>query len=123
LLIASSLCECAEYGAAIEDGDIAIFYERARTLVGLCLSRWWCLKACDMLSLLWCVFGLILYPSKDWLFLVMTASVIFGLVLGLLLLVLAPLSCSLQLVKQAHLKKSKLEKLRVSWVKCTIISG
>jgi len=46
---------------------------------------------------------LILYPSKDWLFWVMTASVIFGLVLGLLL-GLAPCRCSLQLVKQAHLK-------------------
>jgi len=40
-----------------------------------------------MLSLLlWCVFGLILYLARIGFFWVMTASVIFGLVLGLLLL-------------------------------------
>jgi len=44
-------------------------------------------KSCDMLSLLlWCVFGLLLYPQKDWLFWVMTVSVLTGLLLGLLLL-------------------------------------
>ncbi len=44
-------------------------------------------KACDLLSLLlWCVFGLILYPAKDGLFWTMTAGIIGGLSLGLLLL-------------------------------------
>ena len=44
-------------------------------------------KACDMLSLLlWCAFGLTLYPQKDWLFWIMTASVISGLIIGLLLI-------------------------------------
>lgn len=43
-------------------------------------------KACDMLSLLvWCVFGLLLYPSKDALFWAMTAAVVGGF-LGLALL-------------------------------------
>lgn len=44
-------------------------------------------KACDMLSLLlWCVFGLFLYPAKDGLFWTMTAAVTGGLIFGLLLL-------------------------------------
>jgi glycosyltransferase 2 family protein len=44
-------------------------------------------KTCDMLSLLlWCGFGLLLYPQKDALFGVMTACVIGGLVIGGLLL-------------------------------------
>jgi glycosyltransferase 2 family protein len=44
-------------------------------------------KACDLLSLLlWCVFGLILYPAKDALFWTMTAGVATGLILGVLLL-------------------------------------
>ncbi len=44
-------------------------------------------KACDMASLLvWCAFGLCLYPNKDLLFWVMTAAVVSGAVgLGLLL--------------------------------------
>ncbi|HEY8901360.1 MAG TPA: lysylphosphatidylglycerol synthase transmembrane domain-containing protein [Chthoniobacterales bacterium] len=43
-------------------------------------------KACDMLSLLvWCVFGLLLYPKTDLLFWAMTAAVISGF-LGLALL-------------------------------------
>lgn len=44
-------------------------------------------KACDLLSLLlWCVFGLLLYPNKDSLFGAMTIGVGTGLILGLLLL-------------------------------------
>lgn len=36
-------------------------------------------KACDMLSLLvWCVFGLLLYPRKDAFFWVMTAAILAG---------------------------------------------
>ena len=44
-------------------------------------------KTCDMLSLLlWCAFGLLLYPQKDALFWIMTACVTGGLVTGLALL-------------------------------------
>ncbi len=44
-------------------------------------------KTCDMLSLLlWCVFGLLLYPEKNALFWTMTAIVIGALLFGLLLL-------------------------------------
>ena len=44
-------------------------------------------KTCDMLSLLlWCAFGLILYPAKDSLFWTMTIGVLGGLILGILML-------------------------------------
>ena len=44
-------------------------------------------KSCDMLSLLlWCVFGLAIYPQKDGVFWVMTAAVTTMLLLGCLLL-------------------------------------
>jgi uncharacterized protein (TIRG00374 family) len=44
-------------------------------------------KACDMLSLLlWCVFGLMLYPGKDALFWALTGAVASGLALGVTLL-------------------------------------
>jgi|GEM_PF-234374 len=71
-------------------GDIAKAYfmrDRGHLTGSLALSLVVFEKACDMLSLLlWCVFGLLLYPQKDWLFWVMTVSVLAGLVLGLLLL-------------------------------------
>jgi len=71
-------------------GDIAKAYfmrDRGHLTGSLALSLVVFEKACDMLSLLlWCVFGLLLYPQKDWLFWVMTVSVLSGLVLGLLLL-------------------------------------
>ncbi|WP_205371022.1 lysylphosphatidylglycerol synthase transmembrane domain-containing protein [Thermoleptolyngbya sp. PKUAC-SCTB121] len=71
-------------------GDIAKAYfmrDRGHLTGFLALSLVVFEKACDMLSLLlWCVFGLLLYPQKDWLFWVMTVSVLSGLVLGLLLL-------------------------------------
>jgi uncharacterized protein (TIRG00374 family) len=44
-------------------------------------------KSCDMLSLLlWCVFGLVLYPAKGGVFWVMTAAVAAMLLFGCLLL-------------------------------------
>ncbi|HIK40993.1 lysylphosphatidylglycerol synthase transmembrane domain-containing protein [Thermoleptolyngbya sp. M55_K2018_002] len=71
-------------------GDIAKAYfmrDRGHLTGSLALSLVVFEKACDMLSLLlWCVFGLLLYPQKDWLFWVMTVSVLSGLLLGLLLL-------------------------------------
>lgn len=71
-------------------GDIAKAYfmkERGHLSGSLSLSLVIFEKACDMLSLLlWCAFGLFLYPQKDFLFWVMTAGVAVGLVLGVLLL-------------------------------------
>lgn len=71
-------------------GDIAKAYfmrDRGHLPGSLALSLVVFEKACDLLSLLlWCVFGLMLYPNKDWVFWVMTVSVFTGLILGLLLL-------------------------------------
>lgn len=71
-------------------GDIAKAYfmkERGRLDGTLSLSLVLFEKACDMLSLLlWCAFGLILYPSKDPLFWGMTGIVISGLSVGILLI-------------------------------------
>lgn len=44
-------------------------------------------KSCDMLSLLlWCTFGLIIYPQKDVLFWIMTMVVLSGFTIGSLLI-------------------------------------
>ncbi|MGB5632174.1 MAG: lysylphosphatidylglycerol synthase transmembrane domain-containing protein, partial [Waterburya sp.] len=71
-------------------GDIAKAYfmsERSNLSGSLALAISIFEKACDLLSLLlWCVFGLIIYPAKDSLFWIMTVGVAGGLVLGLLLL-------------------------------------
>ncbi|HEX8310680.1 MAG TPA: lysylphosphatidylglycerol synthase transmembrane domain-containing protein, partial [Chthoniobacteraceae bacterium] len=71
-------------------GDIAKAYfmrDRGHLDGSLALSLVVFEKACDMLSLLlWCVFGLFLYPQKDVLFWTMTAGVTGMLAIGLLLL-------------------------------------
>lgn len=71
-------------------GDIAKAYfmkERGHLSGSLSLSLVIFEKACDMLSLLlWCVFGLLVYSSKDGLFWIMTVAVTSGLIFGLLLL-------------------------------------
>ncbi|WP_017327923.1 lysylphosphatidylglycerol synthase transmembrane domain-containing protein [Synechococcus sp. PCC 7336] len=71
-------------------GDIAKSYfmrEKAQLSGSLSLSMVLFEKACDMLSLLlWCAFGLLVYPQKDVLFWAMTVGVAGGLGLGLLLL-------------------------------------
>jgi hypothetical protein len=71
-------------------GDIAKAYfmkERGHLSSSLSLSLVVFEKACDLLSLLlWCMFGLMLYPQKDWLFWVMIGSIALGFVIGLLLL-------------------------------------
>ena len=76
-------------------------------------------KACDMLSLLlWCTFGLMLYPQKDWLFWVMTSSVAFGLVLGILLLSSRKFAQFFLIIGRRIAPKklrAKLEKLQASW--------
>ena len=71
-------------------GDIAKAYfmrDRGHLSGSLALSLVVFEKACDLLSLLlWCVFGLMVYPDKSWLFWLMTLAVVGGLVAGLLLL-------------------------------------
>lgn len=71
-------------------GDIAKAYfmrDRGHLSGSLALSLVVFEKACDMLSLLlWCAFGLLLYPQKDAFFWGMTLAVAAGLGLGLLLL-------------------------------------
>lgn len=71
-------------------GDIAKAYflrDRGHLPGSLALSLVVFEKSCDMLSLLlWCVFGLALYPEKGAVFWLMTAAVTGMLVLGSLLL-------------------------------------
>ena len=71
-------------------GDLAKSYfmaERSNISGSLALSISIFEKACDLLSLLlWCVFGLVLYPAKDGLFWTMTIGVLLGFMMGLLLL-------------------------------------
>lgn len=71
-------------------GDVAKAYfmrDRGHLRGSLALSLVVFEKACDLLSLLlWCVFGLLIYPDKGWLFWVMTVAVAGGLAIGILLL-------------------------------------
>jgi glycosyltransferase 2 family protein len=103
-------------------GDIAKAYfmrDRGHLSGSLALSMVVFEKACDMLSLLlWCVFGLLLYPRKDWLFGVMTISVAVGLILGILLLSSPPFAqVFFNLGQKVAPKKlrAKLGKLSYSW--------
>lgn len=102
-------------------GDItkAYFMKKRGHLSGsLSLSLVVFEKACDLLSLLlWCVFGLILYPQKDWLFWIMTGSVSLGLAIGLLLLSSRRFAEVFFVIGTITPKKlrSKLESLRSSW--------
>jgi uncharacterized protein (TIRG00374 family) len=103
-------------------GDIAKAYfmrDRGQLSGALSLSLVVFEKACDMLSLLlWCAFGLILSPQKDWLFCIMTGSVAFGLAAGLLLLssrrfALLFFATGSRLAPKKF--RVKLDKLRFSW--------
>lgn len=71
-------------------GDLAkawFMREKGGLTGGLSLSLVVFEKSCDMLSLLlWCAFGLFLYPAKDALFWLMTLGVAGGLLCGSLLL-------------------------------------
>ena len=103
-------------------GDIVKAYfikERGHLEGSLSLSLVVFEKACDMLSLLlWCAFGLTLYPQKDWLFWIMTACVISGLIIGLLLIASLPFANLIfQLTGRIAPQKirSKIAKLRDSW--------
>lgn len=76
-------------------------------------------KACDMLSLLlWCAFGLLLYPEKDLLFWIFTVLVLFGLVTGSLFLGYSKFAHLFFKVGQKitpHRFRSKLNQLQSSW--------
>lgn len=71
-------------------GDIAKSYfmsERSKISGSLALSISIFEKACDLLSLLlWCVFGLLLYPAQDSLYGIMTVGIGLGLIAGSLML-------------------------------------
>ena len=75
-------------------GDLAKAYfikQRGHLTGSLALALVIFEKSCDMLSLLvWCCFGLILYPDHDILFWVMTAFVGLSLVIGILLVGFPP---------------------------------
>ncbi|MEL6927910.1 MAG: lysylphosphatidylglycerol synthase transmembrane domain-containing protein, partial [Cyanobacteria bacterium J06600_6] len=103
-------------------GDLAKSYfmaERSNISGSLALSISIFEKTCDLLSLLlWCVFGLLLYPSKDTLFWTMTGGVGVGLLLGLLMLGSARFANRFLaiVIKYAPVKlKPKLEKMQASW--------
>jgi uncharacterized protein (TIRG00374 family) len=103
-------------------GDIAKAYfmqERGHLTGSMALSLVVFEKTCDMLSLLlWCVFGLLLYPQEDWLFGVMTVSVGLGLGLGLSILSFPRFARSffkvLQTIAPKRLK-AKLGKMSYAW--------
>ncbi|NJR47336.1 MAG: flippase-like domain-containing protein [Hyellaceae cyanobacterium CSU_1_1] len=103
-------------------GDIAKSYfmsERSKISGSLALSISIFEKACDLLSLLlWCVFGLLLYPAKDSLFWIMTTVVGLGLVMGLLMLSSQSFADYLMAIaiKFAPQKlKLKLQKMQAAW--------
>lgn len=103
-------------------GDIAKAYfmrDRGHLSGSLSLSLVVFEKTCDMLSLLlWCAFGLFLYPAKDKLFVIMTVVVVLELIITILLL------CSRKFahfffvsgIKLAPKKlKQKLRNIQSSW--------
>ena len=103
-------------------GDIAKAYfmrERGHLSGSLSLSLVVFEKTCDMLSLLlWCAFGLIVYPQKDGLFWTMTAAVVLGLIVGWLLLASRQFAQIFFLIaiKLAPKKlRNKLQNLQTSW--------
>lgn len=110
-------------------GDIAKAYfmrDRGHLSGSLALSLVVFEKSCDMLSLLaWCVFGLAwcsvdssIYPHKDALFWIISASVLALLILGLLLLGSARFADVFFSLGQRFAPgkmKGKFERLKASW--------
>ncbi|MDJ0619811.1 MAG: lysylphosphatidylglycerol synthase transmembrane domain-containing protein [Calothrix sp. MO_192.B10] len=103
-------------------GDIAkaYFIKEKRHLNGsLSLSLVVFEKACDLLSILiWCAFGLIIYPQKNWLIGMMLISVVFGIMIGLMLIASRRFYIFVfQTASKIAPKKlqSLLEVLRLSW--------
>ncbi len=104
-------------------GDIAKAYfikQRGRLDGSLALSLVVFEKACDLLSLLvWCAFGLLFYPAKDWLFWSMTAAILIGLSVGLALLASRAVARRGFTLGRALLPKKlrpKLEQLQHAWL-------
>lgn len=103
-------------------GDIAKAYfmkERGHLDGTLSLSLVVFEKSCDFLSLLlWCMFGLVLYPQKDALFWVMTLCVVGGFLFFSLLLASRRFSRFFFLLAKAIAPgkfRKKLDSLQVSW--------
>lgn len=103
-------------------GDIAKAYfmkQRGHLDGSLSLSLVVFEKSCDLLSLLlWCAFGLLLYPRKDLLFWTMTVGVVGGFVVGGLLLgsrQFAQVFFRIGKTLAPRKFKLKLEKLQSSW--------
>jgi len=103
-------------------GDIAkAFFIKQRGHLGgsLALSLVIFEKTCDLLSLLlWCAFGLLIYPEKNWLFWCMTAAVTTGLVAGIALLASRAIARRFFQICQSLLPKTmhgKLQGLQTSW--------
>ncbi len=103
-------------------GDIAKAYfmrDRGHLSGSLSLSLVIFEKASDLLSLLlWCVFGLLLYPQKEALFWSMTAAVLGGLIIGSLLLGSRQFAQFFFQISQKISPKAikqKLAKLQASW--------
>ena len=103
-------------------GDIAKAYfmrDKGHLSGSLALSLVVFEKACDLLSLLlWCAFGLLLYPEKNFLFWVMTAGVGAGLVVGMLLLSSRRFARLFFITASRFAPKKvklKIDKLRFSW--------
>ncbi|MEL6249183.1 MAG: lysylphosphatidylglycerol synthase transmembrane domain-containing protein [Cyanobacteria bacterium J06627_15] len=103
-------------------GDIAKAYfmrDRGHLSGTLSLSIVVFEKTCDMLSLLlWCTFGLLLYPQKDAFFWTMTIGILGGLTLGLLMLGSKKFAQFFFLAARRFAPKKIAEKLRsmqLSW--------
>ncbi len=103
-------------------GDIAkawFMRDRSGLSGSLALSLVVFEKSCDMLSLLlWCVFGLALYPQKDGVFWIMTAAVVSMFSLGCLMLGSKPFAAFLFALAARFAPKkpaAKLAKFADSW--------
>lgn len=103
-------------------GDIAKAYfmkDKGHLSGELALSLVVFEKASDLLALLmWCLFGLIIYPQKNQLFAVMTVAVAVGVVGGLLLLGSRKFAQIFFLISKAIVPKKikfKIDQLQIAW--------
>ncbi|MFW6316631.1 MAG: lysylphosphatidylglycerol synthase transmembrane domain-containing protein [Cyanobacteriota bacterium] len=103
-------------------GDVAKAYfmkQRGHLEGSLSLSLVVFEKVCDLLSLLfWCVFGLLFYPQKDWIFWGMTSGISLGLILGIMLLSSQNIARTFFQIAPKILPNklaAKFEKLEIAW--------
>ena len=103
-------------------GDLAkawFIRERGHMSAGLAFALVIFEKTCDMLSLLlWCAFGLLLYPQKDLLYWIMTVCVTGGLAGSVALLgspALAGLAFKTATQVMPVKARLKLEQLKLAW--------